>query len=234
MKNILLFFSFLQFSFTCFAAPVAAPVAASSFKIKIKRVAVSTIGDCSNPTIVYDSGKDLAGIEYVDLAANPNLFSQATVANGTYNCVIWEVSDVVKFTPAGNDGASCTIAGGELTRDICGYGFDLHSADAATINPNKLIDGVANYACTTTAEEVKPLYFSTWSTATTGDGVQTGVPPTQQNDATKGLKLASPIVVSGATQGILEFDTTGAITTWDYKSSGNLDCSPQYISFSLR
>ena len=70
---------------------------------------MSTSGDCSNPVIVYDSGNTLANISYVDLSSNPNLFSEASVANGTYNCVIWEVSDHVKFKPATSDGSSCGV-----------------------------------------------------------------------------------------------------------------------------
>lgn len=228
MKNLFLFFLIVGWSINGGAAPVAA----SSFKIKIKRVAVSTSGDCSNPVIVYDSGNTLANISYVDLSSNPNLFSEASVANGTYNCVIWEVSDHVKFKPATSDGSSCD-SGVELERDICGYGDD--KEDAVTQNPNKLIGSATNTTCSVTTEDVKPLYFSTWSTATSGNSVQTGVPPTHQDDATKGLKLAAPIVVNGATQGILEFDTTNSITTWDHDySGGTLTCSPQYITFSLR
>jgi hypothetical protein len=127
-------------------------------------------------------------------------------------------------------------------RDICGYGSD-NPGDAVTptvtANPNKLIDGSTNFACTTTGEDVKPIYFSTWSNSTTGAGIKTGVPPTEQETSgtadKKGIKLAAPIVINGATQGIFQFDSTGAIVTWDHDYDGGTPevCSPDKISFSI-
>jgi hypothetical protein len=61
---------------------------------------ISTNGDCSSPTLVQDYGE--AG-EVKDLVQSPVLFS-AAAADGTYECVIIRMSDVIGFESASSFG----------------------------------------------------------------------------------------------------------------------------------
>lgn len=66
----------------------------TSFGITFYAIYISTNADCSNPIQVADFGAD--GRSF-DLLTEPTLV-EAEVAEGTYNCVIGESSDVMTFT----------------------------------------------------------------------------------------------------------------------------------------
>jgi hypothetical protein len=77
----------------------------ASIGISMYALYLSANGDCSDPVLVQDYGQD--GV-LKDLAQNPVLFStQAT--DGTYQCVLMEMSDVIGFRPAATFG-NCDAA----------------------------------------------------------------------------------------------------------------------------
>jgi hypothetical protein len=100
----------LILSTLCFS--VFANTSASSLKINIYQVSVSTSVDCSNPITILSS---VAGTE-TDFMSNP-VIGTGTVPDGTYPCLMITMDDVIKYTPLANDGA-CT-AGVEETADLC-------------------------------------------------------------------------------------------------------------------
>src|SRR5436305_10349522 len=89
-----------------------AAVDASSVKLKVYGVAVSTSADCSNPIVVFSSDVPTE----LDLAQNPTL-GTGTVPDGTYQCVMITFSDQVKATPKTTEGAC--IAGMEFSGGVC-------------------------------------------------------------------------------------------------------------------
>lgn len=72
----------------------------SAVRIGMYTLWISSNGDCSAPTLVQDYGD--AG-EVKDLVQNPVLFS-ADAAEGTYECVIIRMSDVIGFESASSFG----------------------------------------------------------------------------------------------------------------------------------
>jgi hypothetical protein len=85
---------------------------ASSLKLQVYAVMLSTSPLCTSPVTVFSSTTPAE----VDFLSNPTLGS-GNPADATYNCVIIKMSDVIKFTPSTTSG-SCT-AGTEYVTDVC-------------------------------------------------------------------------------------------------------------------
>ncbi|MES2305674.1 MAG: hypothetical protein V4558_09205 [Gemmatimonadota bacterium] len=85
---------------------------ASSLTMKLYALHISANADCSNPVLVQDLGA--AGVDK-DFMTNPVLFT-ATPASGTYQCVMFTMSDVLKMKP-GTSFGGC-VAGTEYAGDI--------------------------------------------------------------------------------------------------------------------
>jgi hypothetical protein len=86
---------------TCLSIPRAdAAVSPAGFYMKIYKFAVSESADCSNPLVVYEN----ATPDYVDFTGDPVIGSSA-IKDGTYPCVIFEVSDAIRFSPTASEGA---------------------------------------------------------------------------------------------------------------------------------
>lgn len=199
----------------------AAPVSPSSLKTKIYKMAMSTSELCTDPVVIY-TNESPTETDFSDL---PTIGSGA-IAPGTYKCVMLEISDTFKYTPAENDGDQC-IAGTEVTKAVCG-------ADT----PIKLIESTTLGSCTA-GEDRMPVYISTLSTL---DGTDTAwdaagcdgdtdcngsLPPTVAIP-TRGTKLSAPIVISEDTTGTFVIDLTDALQT----ESGI--CSFENVKFAYR
>lgn len=198
-----------------------------SLKIKLYRFAVSESEDCSNPKIVIDRGSNPT---YVSMLSKPS-FGSGELDNGTYPCVMIEMSDNIKFDPDGNIGSHCD-GNTEYTLDVC------NANGGAT--PYTLLDGTTG-TCTggdglgsSGAVETKiVLYLSTRSTST-GGGANPFTPPATAGDAgTKGFKLASALVVSGTETGIFDVNGTGKVVS-NTGSGGYCEFQPPVFSFSKR
>src|SRR5882672_8945007 len=85
---------------------------ASSLKLQVYSVMLSTSPLCSNPVTVFSSPTATE----VDFLSTPMLGS-GNPADGTYQCVIIKMSDLIKFKPSSTSG-TCT-AGTEYVADVC-------------------------------------------------------------------------------------------------------------------
>jgi hypothetical protein len=81
----------------------------ASLKLKILGVYASTSPQCTNPINVFLKTTG----EYVDLLQGPAL-GGGDLPDGTYNCVIIKMSDVIKHTPKETD-SSCVACTGDGT-----------------------------------------------------------------------------------------------------------------------
>jgi len=188
-----------------------AAVDPSSVKLKVYGVAVSASADCADPVVIFSSDTPTE----IDMAAGPTL-GTGTVPDGTYQCVMITMSDLVKITPATSEG-DC-MAGTESATGVC--------QDVETTN---LLTGTTFGSPTscTSGEDKVTLYLHTGTTRTKGGGVAF-LKPTSTADADHGLALAAPWVVSGTSVGTFVVDFTGKIM------SGGGECGVDPPLFGFR
>lgn len=168
---------------------------ATLFKLKVYKVAVSTSNLCTNLQTVYTNNNP----SYATF--DGTAFGSMTVPDGTYPCVVFEVSDVIKFTPASTSGAAC-IEGTEYSREVCrdGGGSGL------------LING-DTFTCSN-GEQRMGIYLSTASTSTGGgDDANPFTPPTADPDADRGMKLNGAFTVSGTATATFIVDGNDIVDT---------------------
>ena len=121
-----------------------ATTGASSLKLQVYSVMLSTSAQCVSPVTVFSSNSPTE----VDFLATPTL-GGGNPPDGTYNCVIIKMSDTIKFTPLANDGAFCA-ANTQYTTDVCQTGESTLAPDA----PGSPV------ACTSAQPDVVYLYLS--------------------------------------------------------------------------
>jgi len=167
---------------------------ADSLRIKVYQFSASTSEYCTNPETVFSFDDEDA--EYKDMLNNPN-FGSGTLDDGTYECVIIEMSDQVKFTPSGNDG-NCVLDQ-EETLDVCGEYDD---------GMVELTDG-SSVDCEDDADDRVAIYLST-ATPVTADA--SAFLPPSTSSPNSGLHLAAALVVDGSSSGTLSLDTTGTVS----------------------
>jgi len=170
---------------------------ASSLKLQVYSVMLSTSPSCTSPVTVFSS---TAPTE-VDFLANPTLGS-GNPPDGTYNCVIIKMSDLIKFTPSSSSG-SCT-AGTQYVADVCRT--DNNGMTQAPDAPG------APTACTGTdpapLADVVYLYLTT--NATAGVGGNTFMQPIGANSP-NGLNLTAPLVIAGTASSKFVVNATGKV-----------------------
>jgi len=83
-------------------------------KIKVYKFAVSRSEYCTNPKVVLTNENP----EYEDILSSPT-FGTGSIKNGTYKCVMLEISDIIKFSPDQNSDSGGCLMGIENTLDIC-------------------------------------------------------------------------------------------------------------------
>lgn len=208
-------------SIACAVAVVAfaanAAVDPSITKIKLYKFAVSTDEFCSNPVVVFSSETPVE----TDLTDNPVLGSGA-LEDGTYKCVMLEMSDVFLYAPSSTEGAC--VAGTEYSKGVC---------DGASL----LLDGTP-VDCGDGENRVV-LYLSTASVISSPEDYVAarcpeeevdcnGFMPPEPGNLVFGRKLGAPLVVSGDSSGTFVVDLRDGLQ----ESSGS--CSIERISFSFR
>ena len=155
------------------------------------------------------------------MASNPTIGS-GSVANGTYPCVIFKMSDQVTFVPSANDGTGC-VSGTSYTIDVCS---DFGSGAPQVTDNNGNITTCATASGT---EDTVWVYVSTFSSSTNGySGHNAFAPPATNGDSQNGFNLASEIIISSTTTGTLVFGTDGKVA----ESNGSCELRSPDFSFS--
>ncbi len=134
------------------AMNAAAQTSAASLIVKVFEMRVSTSSDCTGSITIFKTASPTP----VDLVQNPTLGSGA-VADGTFHCFMYQISDMITATPAADDGL-CTVAGAPYLLDI------FNSTDQSlTPPPGTSIQGH------TGVEDFPWIYFSDSSVSAPGN-----------------------------------------------------------------
>ena len=165
----------------------------ASLDIKVYKFAASTSEYCTDPVTVFtDSSPD-----YQNMLDNPE-FGSGSLDDGTYECVIIEMSDRIKFTPDGSSG-SCTD-GETITMDVC------RERDGEESETAMLVDGT-EVTCDNSENRVA-IFLSTATIEPESeeeDGPNAFYPPTSSEN--NGIELLNSLVVAGTSSGVLSIDT---------------------------
>ncbi len=166
---------------------------ASSLKLQVYAVMLSTSAQCSNPVTVFSSSTPTE----VDFLATPTLGS-GNPPDATYNCVIIKMSDTLKFKPSSNDGAFCT-GGVEYSTDVCQTGEFSQAPDAVG----------APTACSSAHADVVYLYLSTGRVGSGGGNAF--LQPLAPNSSSYGVNLAAPLVIAGTASSKFVVNAAGKV-----------------------
>jgi hypothetical protein len=188
----------LAFAAAALLSTSAMALDASSLKLQVYSVMLSTSPQCTSPITVFSS----AAPTEVDFLAAPTLGS-GKPPDGTYQCVIIRMSDLIKFTPSTTSGL-CN-AGTQYTADVCrsDNGGTTQAPDAAG----------APSACSGTdaapLADAVYLYLTTNASAGSGGG-STFMQPSGPSSA-NGLNLTAPLVIAGTAKSKFIVNATGKV-----------------------
>lgn len=185
MKSLSIILFFLL-GFNAFSADSG--INPTSLYVKVTKVLISESVYCTDPITVFEDANAL----YRNIFLGPN-FGDGSVPNATYNCVILEISDIIKPTPGSNSSSGNCLNGVQYSQDIC------------TSGSYELVDGTTG-TCSG-SEQTVVIYVST---ASSGTG-SSFVPPTV-SDLTNGLVLANAFVVDGSSNGTFTVNAANLIT----------------------
>ena len=171
---------------------------ASSLKLQVYGVMLSTSPLCTSPITVFSSPSSTE----VDFLASPTLGS-GNPPDATYNCVIIKMSDIIKFTPSATSGL-CT-AGTQYATDVC------RVDNGGTTQAPDAVGSPTACMGTDTAPVSDPvyLYLTTNASAGTGGG-NTFMQPTSTS-STNGLNLTAPLVINGTAKSKFVVNATGKV-----------------------
>lgn len=161
----------------------------AAVKIKMYKFAVSTSALCTNPQTIYSNDNP----SLTNMSDGPT-FSSVVLADGTYPCVIIEMSDKVYFTPSAAEG-SCTIPAEDPSIEIC------RANNGAA--PFQLVDGTTGTCAA--GEQRIAIYLST-ATSSSAENVNSFLPPRSTSETERGINLATALVVAGAKTGTFVTD----------------------------
>ena len=190
-------------------------VSPSSLMMTIHKVAVSTSPLCTSLITILDNDATGNAIDR-NFLSNPTLGS-GNIENGTYPCVVIEFSDSLTFVPESTTG-SCT-GGVSSSINVCRSGYFSKLIDGTTVNCSDTTDHIAMYLSTASASNGA------------GDSANAFEPPTSagdSSDSAHGLRLQSPLVVSGDSRGTFVADATNKIDG----SNSSCEMQPPTFSFS--
>ena len=170
---------------------------ASSLKLQVYAVMLSTSPLCTNPFTVFSS----ALATEVDFLATPTLGS-GSPPDGTYHCVIIKMSDIIKFTPSATAGM-CT-AGTQYVADVC------RTDNSGTTQAPDAVGAPNACSGTDAALQSDAVYLYLTTNASAGTGGNTFMQPTGTT-STNGLNLTAPLVIAGRARSKFVVNATGKV-----------------------
>jgi hypothetical protein len=170
---------------------------ASSLKLQVYSVMLSTSPLCTSPVTVFSSATPTE----VDFLATPTLGS-GNPPDGTYSCVVIKMSDLIKFTPSASAGL-CT-AGTQYVADVC------RSDNGGTTQAPDAAGAPTTCSGTDAAPHSDPVYLYLTTNASAGSGGNTFMQPTS-SVSTNGLNLTAPLVISGTARSKFVVNATGKV-----------------------
>jgi hypothetical protein len=179
------------------ASSSAMALDASSLKLQVYSVMLSTSPLCSNPVTVFSS----AAPTEVDFLASPTLGS-GNPPDATYNCVVIKMSDIIKFTPSATSG-SCT-AGTQYVADVC------RSDNGGSTQAPDAVGAPTPCTGTDPAPNADVVYLYLTTNASAGSGGTTFLQPTSTS-STNGLNLTAPLVIAGTARSKFIVNATGRV-----------------------
>jgi hypothetical protein len=182
-------------------------------KIKVYRFAVSTSIYCTNPQVVFTE----ANPAYEDVLLGPTLGS-GILANGTYKCVMLEISDKIKFAADQNTDSGGCIMGQENEIDVCRQ------------ESSKSIEGVVTPCIL--GEDKVTLYLSTASTNDHNNNNGNAFTSPILGDLNLGLLLDGALTVSASGSGTFVVD--GRSQVQDILNNGVRSCELNAPVFKFR
>ena len=177
----------------------ASALDASSLKLQVYSVMLSTSAQCTSPVTVFSSATPT---EVDFLAASPTLGS-GNPPDATYNCVIIKMSDLIKFTPSTSSGL-CT-AGTQYTADVC------RSDNNGTTQAPDAVGAPSSCTGTDAAPVSDTVYLYLTTNASAGTGGNTFMQPTGAGSA-NGLNLTAPLLIAGAAKSKFIVNATGKVS----------------------
>jgi hypothetical protein len=148
----------------------------------------------------------------VDFLVAPTLGS-GNPPDGTYQCIIIKMSDTIKFKPTTND--SFCQGGTEYTTEVC-----------QSTEFTQVPDTVGTTACKT-GPDVVYLYLTTGRIGSGGGNAF--LQPPASNGTTYGVKLTSPLVVSGTATAKFVVTAAGAVVG----TPTTCDMNPPVFGFKI-
>lgn len=210
MKNLFLNYSLSFFilicSFNLFATPGGdLNLTPTSLKLKLYKFAVSTSPLCTNLITVVDNGNSPQEVEFIGTV---NL-GTGVLASGTYPCVVFEMSDNIKYTPGANSASGACVSGVENTLDVC--------RDQGTPVTSRLVDGTTTTCSVGVHDDRVAMYMSTGSPGT-GEAFN----PPSADGVGDGFNLPAALIVSGAVTAQFVVNPTGKMC--DNTNDSGSDC----------
>jgi hypothetical protein len=171
---------------------------ASSLKLQVYSVMLSTSPLCTSPITVFSSATPTE----VDFLNAPTLGS-GNPPDGTYHCVVIKMSDLIKFTPKTSAGLCSATT--QYTADVC------RSDNSGTTQAPDAVGAPTVCTGTDAAPVANPvyLYLTTNASAGTGGG-STFMQPTSTS-STDGLNLTAPLIIAGTATSKFIVNATGKV-----------------------
>ncbi|HET6282163.1 MAG TPA: hypothetical protein VFH73_14445 [Polyangia bacterium] len=199
MKNYSFLIAVTLFASIALAGPLPGGGDPASVKVKVYGVYASTSPQCTNPINVFLKSTG----DYVDLLKNPDL-GGGDLPDGTYECVIIKMSDVIRHTPKVTD--STCVAGTEYSGEVCRAGGD---GGMATNLDGSTITCTGDGTSTGAGDDTVFMFMTTDPSAST-TGSRAFELPLAAGDG-KGIKLGAPLVISSTTKAKFVVDATGGV-----------------------
>jgi hypothetical protein len=170
---------------------------ASSLKLQVYAVMLSTSPLCTSPVTVFSSTTPTE----VDFLAAPTLGS-GNPPDATYECVIIKMSDLIKFTPSTTSGL-CS-ASVQYTADVC------RTDNGGTTQAPDAVGAPSTCSGTDAAPVSDAVYLYLTTNASAGTGGSTFMQPTSSS-STNGLHLTAPLVIVGTAKSKFVVNATGKV-----------------------